>query len=161
MFVKLRRKRVFLARLALISTCCLVGCQPAEKGAEHMESHEHFPPHWPYTIFQASDRLSELLQKSNAIPSGSGITPQQEMMDLIGWLPILAADSDLDRKTFDRIDQASLRIHKRWQALPLPLDLPTLANDPEVREMAVWLADIVQRERPTVGPIEKAPLAKE
>jgi len=140
-----------LTRWLAVFLCCLLGCQPAsDVSEEEHESHEHFPPHWPHTIFKASDRLSELIANPadasppTALPSQ--ITPQQEFIDLVGWLPILAADSDLDRATFDRIDSASSKLQSRWQTSQ-PKDLPTLVNDPDAREIITWLADICHQER--------------
>lgn len=75
---------------------------------EHQE-HEHFPSHWPEDILRASKRISELLTEPGGATAGSSlqtpaITPSAELADLIGWLPILAADSDLGREDFARID---------------------------------------------------------
>lgn len=154
MFDLKRDKSFLLHCLGLIAV--LLGCQGAALPPNQQESHEHFPPHWPNSIFQASDRLAEILQETDATAPPSGISPQQEIMDLVGWLPILAADSDLDRKTFDRIDEASMRIYQRWKALPQPPDLASLTSDTDVREMTAWLSDICQRERPSVQVIEEA-----
>jgi hypothetical protein len=136
--------------IAMLSFC-LLGCQPsADVSDQEDESHEHFPPHWPNTIFKASDRLSELIANPGAASPQTAlatqITPQQEFIDLIGWLPILAADSDLDRAAFDRIDAASSKLQSRWQKSQ-PKDLPTLVNDPDAREIITWLADICHQEQ--------------
>jgi hypothetical protein len=140
-----------LTRWLAVFLFCLLGCQLASDiSEEEHESHEHFPPHWPHTIFKASDRLSELIANPAAASPqtalSSQISPQQEFIDLIGWLPILAADSDLDRATFDRIDSASSKLQLRWQE-PQPKDLPTLVKDPDAREIITWLADICHQEQ--------------
>jgi hypothetical protein len=135
----------FLFSLLAAIAFCLVGCQGAQKATQ--ESHEHFPPHWPQTIFSASDRLSQMLQQPDIAPTADRVPPQQEFMDLIGWLPILTADSDLDRSTFDRIDAASVRLHDKWQGANQPQDLQSLVNDSEVRELVNWMADVFQKVR--------------
>jgi hypothetical protein len=154
----LREARTLTQWLAVL-LICLLGCQPvADVSEEEHESHEHFPSHWPHTIFKASDRLSELIGNPDPSSSTDGttsspqnasskqITPQQEFIDLIGWLPILAADSDLDRATFDRIDTASTKLQARWQKSQ-PQDLSTLVSDPDAREIITWLADICHQEQ--------------
>lgn len=144
--------------IAMLSFC-LLGCQPsADVSDQEHDSHEHFPPHWPHTIFKASDRLSELIGEPDVESSANGTTPsqdndpamhiaaRQEFIDLIGWLPILAADSDLDRATFDRIDAASSKLQSRWQKSQ-PQDMPTLVKDPDAREIVAWLADVCRQEQ--------------
>ncbi len=50
------------------------------------------------------DRL-ELLMTGQATRVGDGsISLEQEMLDLIRWLPELIADSDLDEATFNAVD---------------------------------------------------------
>lgn len=135
----------FLFSLLAAIVFCFIGCQGAQQATE--ESHEHFPPHWPQTIFNASDRLSQMLQQPDMAPTAGRVPPIEEFMDLIGWLPILTADSDLDRSTFDRIDAASVRLHDKWQGANQPRDLQSLVDDPDVRELVHWMAEVFQKMR--------------
>lgn len=158
MIGSLSKARSLLRWLAVL-LCCLLGCQTASDiSEEDHESHEHFPPHWPHTIFNASGRLKELIGNSDAAASTEVIasdslaqaeTPiasHQEFVDLVGWLPILAADSDLDRAAFTRIDAAVAKLESKWRKSP-PQDLQVLADDPETREMLKLLDDICQQEQ--------------
>lgn len=146
MFRSLRAEGIKLGWLAVL-TICISGCQPAGTSPEEEhKSHEHFPPHWPHTIFNASDRLTQLIEQPAGPSTGERIAPHLEFMDLIGWLPILAADSDLDRATFDRIDATSTKIQSRWSK-SLPQDLESLVKDPEARDMIAWLADVCRQEQ--------------
>jgi len=146
-----------LTRWLAVFLCCLLGCQPAsDVSEEEHESHEHFPPHWPHTIFKASDRLNELISSSGSASPTDPTTPYQEFVDLVGWLPILAADSDLDRATFDRIDAACIEVQSKWQSSPTQ-DIQILTNDPKVRELNTWLADICRQEQDRIQKLFSNP----
>ncbi|MBU6385756.1 MAG: hypothetical protein ACKN85_06420 [Pirellula sp.] len=105
--------RMFFRAVLLVGMVLICsGCRPADRGPivqltdsgkqdEHQE-HEHFPEHWPEDIMQASKRISELL--GGTAGSTQGISTSLELADLVGWLPVLAADSDLGREDFARID---------------------------------------------------------
>jgi hypothetical protein len=134
--------------VALLS---FAGCQ-AERHDE--ESHEHFPPHWPYTIQKASLRLNGIVKGEEPESREHGIPPEQELVDLMGWLPILAADSDLDRETFDRIDLESTRILARWERDVATRDLKARVEEPDVRALTEWLADVCRRERARIEQLE-------
>ncbi|MFO0012211.1 MAG: hypothetical protein ACK553_05675 [Planctomycetota bacterium] len=127
------------------------GCQPAAH--PDAEEHEHFPPHWPESIFQASKRLSEFVERTDPTSSTHRIPPHQELIDLVGWLPILAADSELDRATFDRIDAASARIMARWQRTPPPQDPKALVSEPDVQEMIAWLTEVCRQEQARIDQL--------
>lgn len=79
---------------------------------------EHFPKHWPFTIEQASQRLSAIARDPQAPSSVEGLSPREEFHDLMKWLPLLAADSDLDRNAFEQIDRGALAWQSAVQAAP-------------------------------------------
>ena len=86
------------------------GCRnQSSASSQEEESHEHFPVHWPKTIFAASERMSELSKSVEATSSNPEITVEREFIDLIRWLPELAADSELSEKDFNRIDAWSTK----------------------------------------------------
>jgi hypothetical protein len=102
--------------LSCVLWLAVAGCQPVDRqsmvqleagskqseGVEEHEHHEHFPEHWPEDIMRANQRISELIEDPSS--SSQGISKSMELADLVGWLPILAADSDLGREDFARID---------------------------------------------------------
>jgi len=77
---------------------------------------EHFPKHWPFTIEQASQRLSAIARDPQAPSPVEGLSPREEFHDVMKWLPLLAADSDLDRKAFELIDRGSIEWQSALQA---------------------------------------------
>lgn len=143
--------RMPLAWLA-IAAALAIGCQPP--GPSHDEEHDHFPPHWPETIFGASARLSALADSPRTVPDAHGVPVRQELVDLMGWLPMLAADSDLDRSSFDRIDSWSTRIHERWQRTAEQQEVETLLRDSEARELIAWLADVCRQEQARIDQLQ-------
>jgi hypothetical protein len=97
----------------LLASLLVAGCTRAERSSEpgaDPESHEaHFPAHWPGNYPAAIDRLEVLLFDSDAELPGR-ISRWQEVDDLIGWLPELAADSDLDEQEWNRLESAAAEL---------------------------------------------------
>jgi hypothetical protein len=123
------------------------GCQPQPNvEGQNEESHEHFPAHWPYTVSRASARLAELVSNPKEVSKEHSVAPRDEFVDLVNWLPILAADSDLDRATFDRIDAWSTRSVSQWQRPNSPRQLDLLVQEAETQEMIAWLVEVCQQE---------------
>lgn len=87
-----------------------VGCR-----TEHDDHDEesHFPPHWPKSFLAAADRLEQISTNPASTPSLAE-SIEQELTDLIDWLPELIADSDLSKEEFDKVDG--------W-AFPLAIEL--------------------------------------
>jgi hypothetical protein len=78
----------------------LAGCSPEHD--EH-EEESHFPPHWPKTFLVATDRLEQIAANANST-SSLAESIEQELTDLVDWLPELLADSDISKEEFDKID---------------------------------------------------------
>jgi hypothetical protein len=86
----------------------------AQGQAEHAFDH-HNPPHKPHDF---PGGLAALRKRcSDLFASSSSKSPQagkefNELVDIVGWLPELAADSDLDRAEWDRVNEQSKRLAK-------------------------------------------------
>jgi hypothetical protein len=143
--------RWLIAMWMPIAWLTFAGCNAQRRDEE---SHEHFPPHWPYTIQKAASRLNELIAGEESASREHTIAPNQELVDLIGWLPILAADSDLDRETFDRIDIESTRILARWERDVTTGNFKSRIEEPDVRALIDWLADVCRREQARIEQLE-------
>lgn len=137
----------------LLAMVMVAGCKPLDQPGG--ETHEHFPPHWPQTIFQASARLNEFAEKEDPTSTIHKVPSRQELIDLVGWLPILAADSELDRETFDRIDAQATKITARWERAALSQDTQSLINEPGLRELIQMLAEVCQREQSRIDRLEQ------
>ncbi|XZE20532.1 hypothetical protein SH449x_000407 [Pirellulaceae bacterium SH449] len=94
--------RFFVKITTLAVVCCtLVGCR-LEQDDDHDED-GHFPPHWPKTFLVAADRLSQIAQNTDETKTAAD-SLEQELVDLIDWLPELVADSDVSQADFDSVD---------------------------------------------------------
>jgi len=111
-------KFVFFMGSCLLGLLVCFGCNSnsgSMDGASDQE-HEHFPAHWPESIFRASQRIDGILAAPGTMPvdatsvgatsvgaasvdatsvgSETGtptLTSVAELADLVGWLPILDA----------------------------------------------------------------------
>ena len=141
------------------------------------QEHEHFPSHWPESIFRASQRIDGILAAPGAMPLGATpfgatsvgsetgtqtLTSVAELADLVGWLPILAADSDLGREDFSRIDAWSaqwtepLRKHALGSgALAGNGTLEGFGQVDGLREMAKGLSEICRSEQARIDELQK------
>jgi hypothetical protein len=90
--------RVLRRLIVLGSSMFLLGCQPHEE-----EHEEHFPPHWPSSFIEAAERLDRIIQTQGPIETKAP-SVEQELADLVDWLPELIADSSVSKSDFDRID---------------------------------------------------------
>ena len=145
------RNLLYITTCMILGLLCL-GCNQPQGDALEQE-HEHFPVHWPQDILSASKRMSQLLADplADATANSSGQkwpTVSAELADLVGWLPILAADSDLGRQDFARIDSWSSRWTEslRKHALESP-DIQGLSNLEELRQVVGQLDEICRAEQ--------------
>lgn len=160
-------RRYLLCVVSGLATVFVPGCgafnatstELGNANASTQELHDHFPEHWPYTIFAASQRLNELVDAPDKASDHHEVAPRKEFSDLVGWLPVLTADSELDRGAFDRIDawshDQSVRLSK------LDKENGTLADfvaDQQVQEMIRWLAETCQAEQRRLDQLDYRPI---
>lgn len=117
--------------------------------------HEHFPSHWPFTIDRASERLNRLTTQPDLPSNPSSISVAREFADLLLWLPLLAADSDLTRSDFEKIDQWS----QTWAPICRSLaddkqPLSKLTAPPELQAAVHELEILCQRERQRIEQLQ-------
>lgn len=118
--------KYFRLTLSLLLLSLLTGCA-ADKESEEEEAH-HIPAHTPADLEKAIARIEIL---TNHLRDGSEladkpleVTPQEELRDLVRWLPKLAAESDLNETDWNVVDQSTLPIIDRlWMPGKLPQDL--------------------------------------
>jgi hypothetical protein len=92
----------------------LAGCYTTPM--EEEEEEEHFPPHWPVTVFDASKRLKQITESDGAVES-KATSIEREFVDLIIWLPELVADSDMTKIEFDEIDSWASKMASEGEML--------------------------------------------
>lgn len=92
-----------LAVLAVLAlSTVLNGClaAPAEEAEHHVPAHR--PIDFPAAVARLEALHAELLDGKSDRPVDS-LDALTELSDVVRWLPELAADSDLDRKSWDRV----------------------------------------------------------
>jgi hypothetical protein len=97
----------------LLSLTMLGGCYTAPK---EEEEEEHFPPHWPVSVFEASKRLKQISDSNGAVES-KATSIEREFVDLVIWLPELVADSDMTKTEFDEIDSWASKLASEGEML--------------------------------------------
>jgi hypothetical protein len=167
-------KFVFFMGSCLLGLLVGFGCDSKSGSTDGVsdQEHEHFPAHWPESIFRASQRIDGILAAPGTMPvdatsvgSETGtptLTSVAELADLVGWLPILAADSDLGREDFSRIDAWSaqwtepLRKHALGSgALAGNGTLGDFGQVEGLREMAKGLSEICRSEQVRIDELQK------
>lgn len=74
----------------------LIGCG-GEKESLHELEHE-IPPHWPMDF---SDAISKMEQRVGTLKSTHRSNEiQTELLDIVGWVPEIAADTDLSEEAW-------------------------------------------------------------
>jgi len=126
----------------------------AASGTATEVEHDHFPAHWPSTIFVASDRLLAIQKNEEQASSQDGVSREQELIDLVRWLPELAADSDLNEATFNIIDawssQYLQKLETKWNA---GSKLESLLAVEGFSKVIAELQDIVRKEAERIASL--------
>lgn len=104
---------VLLTLLALAGLAALSGClrgHGSGAGTHDEEAEHHVPAHRPADLSAAVQRLRELhreLETGDPVRPAAELDAGAEYRDIVVWLPELAADSDLPRAPWERIQQFS------------------------------------------------------
>ncbi len=175
-----RRLSYGLERAFLLLLCLASGCfeRPSTQSAvpiqvegteadhdhdhehKHEHEHEHFPAHWPREIFQASERLDGLLR--GTLPAKEGLPAMREIADLLKWLPVLAADSDLSREDFYRMDAWSTEWTKlATQHAERGGDIGNFPKVDALQKMVDQLIDVCRSEQERLRAMQPAALSDE
>lgn len=116
-----QQQGILVLGITYLSFSLAIGCvrphteKDFAKATGHETEHEHFPPHWPTSLFQASARLEAMVADPDIASSNPNVSSSNEFADLFLWLPFLAADSDLGREEFSRIDSWSTQFADRLE----------------------------------------------
>lgn len=95
-------------RISLLLLACY-GCGHHEEDEDHHLEHL-IPAHKPESFAEA---VTELKSRGPAVFAGEATDDaQQELLDIINWLPELAADSDLKRKQWEQVQGAGLELRQ-------------------------------------------------
>jgi hypothetical protein len=100
--------------------CLLIGCvQGCVQGRESLHEMDHTQPaHWPVDLRDAKEKL----QARESIGRSTDSTPEarqqarQELLDIVRWMPEIAADTDMPESTWNKIYERSESIRKALQS---------------------------------------------
>jgi hypothetical protein len=118
--------KYFRIPMSLLLLSLLTGCA-TEKESEEEEAH-HIPAHTPADFEKAVARIEiltrHLRDDTELAEKPLEVTPQEELRDLVRWLPKLAAESDLSETDWNVVDQSTIAIIDRlWMPGKHPQDL--------------------------------------
>lgn len=95
---------VWQISLLLFAFC---GCSHHEEDEDHHLEH-HIPAHKPESF---ADAAAELSRRGPVVLSGEATDDsRQQLLDIINWLPELAADSDLKRHQWEQVRDWSVEL---------------------------------------------------
>lgn len=101
--------------LLWFSVCIsLSGCGESKKSLHEMD--HVTPAHWPADLTDAANKLTERLktvQGGSASATEESRVALKELNDLVGWVPEVAADTDLAESDWVKLFEASESIRKK------------------------------------------------
>ncbi|TVP95233.1 MAG: hypothetical protein EA381_19040 [Planctomycetaceae bacterium] len=140
----------------------LAGCSDAPDSATpgHSPSEHSTPEHWPSDLVDASDKVgvltSQILAASAATDSpevageirdgdrtATAAELRQRLLDVVGWVPEVAADTPLEETDWIPIHEASERLSRRLRALAPPWDEPTRTQIEDFRALLLEQAKLI------------------
>jgi hypothetical protein len=132
----------------------------AEEGGRstYSEHEHHTPEHKPASLPRAVRELrrrhAELVEHRSRNQAAERSGELQQVLDIVGWLPELAADSDLRKSDWDTVNESSKRLEGLFAA--------SNATDASAGEAArlieqelAALQELVERERERFDPERK------
>jgi hypothetical protein len=93
---------------------CVSGCGESKKSLHEMD--HVTPAHWPTDLTDAANKLSarlKVVQTSSAEANGESRVALKELTDLVGWVPEVAADTDLAESDWVRVFEGSESVRKQ------------------------------------------------
>jgi len=140
----------------------LAGCSDAPDSAtsEHSPSEHSIPEHWPSDLVDASEKVGALSSQilaasmptdsptlSGEIRAGDQAMPiaelRQRLLDVVGWVPEVAADTPLRESDWIPIHEASERLSRRLRALAPPWDEPTRTQIDDFQALLLEQAKLI------------------
>lgn len=89
---------------------CTLRETPAKPAIENVEEHHGIPPHKPATFTAAWEALSQRL--SDPPHPETAAKAHAELLDIIRWLPELAAETDLPRAAWEDVQRLALALEQ-------------------------------------------------
>ncbi len=144
---------LYITLLAVLVT----GCGSRASDGEY-EKVEHFvPAHWPSDLLDASSKIEERTLQLSGQSATDASAVENQLRDIVGWVPEIAADTDLTEEQWDPVYFASEKLSKRLAKMARPLDDATLKAIEEYRKLLIETADLLPPEEVAEVVIEESP----
>jgi hypothetical protein len=121
---RLRSATLLLGVLMLVIGMAGCGKPTADEGYEKVE---HFVPlHWPKDLEDAAAKIAERASQLSGQAGAETVAIESQLRDIVGWVPEIAADTDLTEQQWNPVYEASEALSKRLAKMRRPLDDATL-----------------------------------
>jgi len=101
--------RTSISLLLLVFLSLVVGCGVEERESLY-ESDHTVPAHWPNDVADSIVKMEERVTRLHNQPDQKTTS---ELADIIGWVPEIAADSELTEEEWAPLYEASTRLTNR------------------------------------------------
>jgi hypothetical protein len=138
--------------LILLLMLTLVGCQGEQLDSLH-ESDHVTPVHWPGDLDDAVRKIDERLAILKSVDSTSGPderskNAQKELVDIVGWMPEVAADSFISETQWEPVNEASLELSSALVNQSLPLNIAIEQKVLQFRDLLIKTSQFEAKNRP-------------
>lgn len=142
--------QVSLMLMLLALSCCAGGCTKVQGEDEHLEHHipEHKPATYAAAVKQVRDRTDRIIagyQIGSSELLGRELT---ELIDIVGWLPELAGDSDMKRAAWDQVQLVSRKLMVIYQQAERDLEATPRRKWPEDNQVLMSLLGNLETQIP-------------
>lgn len=129
--------------LMAIPLAGLAGCHHIGSGEEEDHLEHHDPEHKPKSFKLAVEELRVRILQPEEATSAESVTPaavrRSELIDIINWLPELAAQTDLKKPVWDRIKAISMQL---LEEVPPADTSPPGIDDTKRKKIAPMLEEL-------------------
>jgi len=154
---------VALVSLGLMMT---LGCTDSQQDPKNEKLEHIVPGHWPTDLVDAAAKInlraarlsgqppqaSAQLADSQSVAEGTlaedTTIVENQLRDIIGWVPEIAADTDLTEAQWLPIHQASQSLSKRLKTMRRPLDEATLGAIDDYCSQLIEAAKLLPQDSP-------------
>lgn len=138
--------------LIIFSLACL-GCKGEQRASLHEADHVT-PIHWPKGLSDAAEKLDQRLRVlqtpgKERETSDQAMIAQRELIEIVGWIPEIAADSFISESQWEPVNEASLELSRLLQSVTFPLDAAMGKRIEQFRDLLIRTSCLEVENRPS------------